>query len=264
MFEKELERIIEIARRNEHKPHFVEEADDIYFINGLGQKELIKHVKVYPRQKTVYGLDMFCKLIKTEWTADRQSFVDGKENDGIDAADMLMIDVQGHNLVSAYTQMFKDDENDFVRLNLYQAEERSMPGIPNGYLDFDEARIRFNASFDLTEDLDYVLNLLSNVVRGENAEIKDNGVTQVVKVNKGVQMLAMEAVRPIVKLKPYRTFPEICQPESNFLLRIKDDKVGLFEADGGMWKQEAKLSIKRYLERELKDQIEAGVVVVGM
>jgi len=37
-----------------------------------------------------------------------------------------------------------------------------------------------------------------------------------------------------VTLKPFRTFAEVSQPESEFVLRLKEgNRVGLFEADGG-------------------------------
>lgn len=101
-------------------------------------------------------------------------------------------------------------------------------------------------------------------VKGDQAEIKDNGITQQVKVQTGIQLAGMENIRPIVRLEPYRTFPEIDQPESDFLLRVKDDQVGIFEADGGMWKLYAKTLIKAYLENELDYLIDEGKVIVGM
>ena len=55
------------------------------------------------------------------------------------------------------------------------------------------------------------------------------------------------------------------QPESEFLLRLDDNgNVGLFEADGGMWKQTAKASILAYFEDRLSDEVKAGKVVVMM
>jgi hypothetical protein len=39
-------------------------------------------------------------------------------------------------------------------------------------------------------------------------------------------------------------------------------EVGLFEADGGVWKLEAKQNIAEYFERELADLVESGQVVV--
>ena len=38
--------------------------------------------------------------------------------------------------------------------------------------------------------------------------------------------------------------------------------IGLFEADGGAWKLEAKHSIAQYFETHLKELIEAGKVIV--
>ena len=67
-------------------------------------------------------------------------------------------------------------------------------------------------------------------------------------------------IKPIVKLKPYRTFQEIDQPEGLFLIRIDERGITFTEADGGMWKLEARKTIKKYLEEKLKDS--SGVVVM--
>ena len=75
----------------------------------------------------------------------------------------------------------------------------------------------------------------------------------------------MVAVKPRVPLRPYRTFLEVEQPESEFLLRLDDNgNVGLFEADGGMWKQTAKASITAYFEEKLAQEIKDGKIVVMM
>lgn len=41
-----------------------------------------------------------------------------------------------------------------------------------------------------------------------------------------------------------------------------DQGVGFFEADGGIWKLEAKSNIAKYFEEHLKDLVDAGNVVV--
>jgi hypothetical protein len=56
-----------------------------------------------------------------------------------------------------------------------------------------------------------------------------------------------------VELRPYRTFREIEQPASKFVLRVKRGGEGqkpgcaLFEADGGFWKLEAIENIRKYI-----------------
>ena len=70
---------------------------------------------------------------------------------------------------------------------------------------------------------------------------EDNGVTQTVEARKGIALKAREQVKPRVPLCPFRTFLEVEQPESEFLVRMREGgEIGLFEADGGMWKLDAK------------------------
>ena len=88
-------------------------------------------------------------------------------------------------------------------------------------------------------------------------------MSQSVTVKKGVSLLENETVKPRINLSPFRTFREVPQPESEFILRLDNDgRVGLFEADGGVWKIEAKINIAEYFENQLEKEIEAGDVVV--
>lgn len=59
------------------------------------------------------------------------------------------------------------------------------------------------------------------------------------------------------------TILEVEQPESEFLLRVDPDEgIGFFEADGGIWKLEAKKNIADYFLKNMGDLIDAGKVVV--
>ena len=79
----------------------------------------------------------------------------------------------------------------------------------------------------------------------------------------GIELAATVEVRPYVNLQPFRTFLEVAQPESMFLLRLKEGgNVGLFEADGGVWRLEATRNIAGYFEENLKELVESGRVVV--
>lgn len=70
-------------------------------------------------------------------------------------------------------------------------------------------------------------------------------------------------IKPRVMLRPFRTFLEVEQPESEFLLRVDlDEGIGFFEADGGIWKLEAKKNIADYFLKNMGDLIDAGKVVV--
>jgi len=90
-----------------------------------------------------------------------------------------------------------------------------------------------------------------------------NGVTQTVEARQGVALNAVVEIKPRVMLRPFRTFLEVEQPESEFLLRVDPDEgIGFFEADGGIWKLEAKKNIADYFLKNMGDLIDAGKVVV--
>ena len=63
-------------------------------------------------------------------------------------------------------------------------------------------------------------------------------------------MCRLPITRACVTLKPFRTFREIEQPESEFILRYQNRngiEAALFEGDGGCWKLDAILRIKEWL-----------------
>lgn len=113
--------------------------------------------------------------------------------------------------------------------------------------------------FKDSEDLNYVLQLASNV-RDEKVGIsQDDGVSQTVSVRAGVALREGVTVKKKVTLAPMRTFPEVEQPSSEFLLRMRSSQVGevpsmaLFEAEAGAWKSEAIDSIAEYLRGRLAE-----------
>ena len=86
---------------------------------------------------------------------------------------------------------------------------------------------------------------------------------QTVEARQGVALNALVEVKPRVLLRPFRTFLEVEQPESEFLLRVDPDEgIGFFEADGGIWKLEAKKNIADYFNANLADLIQAGKDVI--
>ena len=113
--------------------------------------------------------------------------------------------------------------------------------------------------------VDYLLDLLSRMSKDSGVTTRDNGVSQEVEARQGVSLKALVQVKPRVALRPFRTFLEVEQPASEFLLRLDDDgNVGLFEADGGMWQQTAKASIAAYFEDKLAQEVKDGKIVVMM
>lgn len=136
-----------------------------------------------------------------------------------------------------------------------------MESFPFGrFLPQEDFIIKLHSLFQKKEDDDfeYVSALVSKIKQADSADTEDDGITQNITVKKGVSgaLVGKENVKPIVRLSPYRTFREIEQPESQFLLRIKTEGgipyVALFEADGGQWRNEARTAIAEFLKANIK------------
>lgn len=216
-------------------------------INGqtYADKELVRippHVD-RPKIFDVSGLDSIVKLIRQE-----------KEKVGV----TVFVNVDNYKEVAVYTTYLPD----FSRNCLYRAVA-DVPGFPSGWREQDRAIIELRSLCIPGEGTDYLLDLLSRMSDEQTVTTNDNGVTQQVEARQGISLSSMVAVRPRVNLQPFRTFLEVAQPESEFLLRVDPKRgIGFFEADGGVWKLEAKRNIAGYFERELEDLIRAGKVVV--
>ena len=65
-------------------------------------------------------------------------------------------------------------------------------------------------------------------------------------------------------LRPYRTFQEVAQPESLFLIRVNERSISFTEADGGMWKLKARETVKEYFCKSFDKEISDGTVVVAL
>lgn len=131
------------------------------------------------------------------------------------------------------------------------------------WMDHERAIIELRTLYAPTPDREYLLDLLSSMDLQQGVKTTDNGVTQEVVAKRGVVLKESICVKPIVRLKPYRTFLEVDQPESEFLLRVNGEgQVALYEADAGAWKLEAKRNIAAWLEDKLSAEIESGGLIV--
>ena len=142
------------------------------------------------------------------------------------------------------------DISNLFKFDIFQSPEQLIIGL--------------QSCFEETEDLHYLLMLASNISSEASATVADDGVSQNVTLKSGVHLKSAATLRSKVKLAPYRTFREIPQPVSDFLLRVtargenqQQPGIGLFEAGGGQWKLAAMLAIKEYLAELVKAPIVA-------
>lgn len=131
----------------------------------------------------------------------------------------------------------------------------------------EEFIIKMRALFQPTEDLETVVAIVSRVVQQDSIETQDNGLAQSLQVKKGVSGALVEGIQTkgVYELRPFRTFRELQQPISKFILRLKAMEgrlpmVALFDAEGESWKYNAMLDVRDYLAEALK---ETGIPVLA-
>lgn len=110
---------------------------------------------------------------------------------------------------------------------------------------------------DGQNDRDRLIKTVSRIRFGTQVVAADSGLSQRVEVEEGPEILAEEKVENPVWLRPYRTFPEIDQPASAFIVRLRQIAGGigiaLFEADGGQWRLGAVRAIQVWLAAALAE-----------
>jgi hypothetical protein len=111
-----------------------------------------------------------------------------------------------------------------------------------------------NDDGSFAKDLDYVLQVASQITAENAVENADDGFAQRVAVKQGIALKQETILRPMIQLAPWRTFAEIDQVLSQFVFRARIEggaaKLALFEGDGGRWKLGAVAAIKTWLDAQ--------------
>ena len=175
----------------------------------------------------------------------------------------LYITIPDHLTVRCFGQ--PQPEARFVRQVYYEAKATDVPGWDERVqLGFEEAQIALRTRFQETADTLYAMKLLSDISCGAKVIYNDNGIATTVTTQKGIALQTNEQIKPLIKLKPYRTFQEVEQPESIFLIRLTDRGIVFTEADGGMWKLKARQTVKGFLEEQLAEEAASGSVYIAL
>ena len=236
MLKAMIEKIAEMAQ-----PKTYEVEGKTFASKGLTPVEAPRHS---PREIEVTGLDSVCKLVRHE--ADKVGM-------------KLFIQIKSYREVAVFSTYGEE----YRRFFLYKCTADT-PAVTTGrFLDYENAVIELRSLYIPNNGTEYLLKLLSSISNERKVTSSDNGVTQQVEARSGIALSSMVKVEPRVTLQPFRTFVEVGQPASEFLLRINErGEIGFFPADGGVWKLEATRNVAAYFEEKLHDLIESGNVVV--
>ncbi len=231
------------------QPQVVEIEGSSFVINGNGDAIEIHPDPVCPDTLPLNSLDALVKLVRTEACEF--------------AALPLYITIPSHLKVQCFAQ--PDAEKRYFRQFFYEVRATDVPGWePDTNMDFETAQIALRTRFEKTDDQTYCMKLLTDITTGSKITRNDNGIATTIMTQKGVALQESTPIKPIVTLRPYRTFQEVEQPDGLFLIRVSERGIRFIEADGGMWKLRARETIKDFLEDELAEELENGQVLIAL
>lgn len=213
-------------------------------MNGLAT-EILEHDIVPPENTKVFTLQGLVDFIKAD--------VDGCFDD---PAVRCLVVVESPRLVRVYSPIMGQKQQ---RLRIASCE------YCNEYITFDvdmkpdEFVVMLQCRFEDTDSRAKVLAVVGNMSSEQSDMTMDDGVTQKISIRKGVVTNGVTQFKNPAYLRPIRTFVEVEQPESPFILRVnagdpeskKPVTVSLHECDGGAWKVTAVQTIGNWLREKL-------------
>lgn len=203
-----------------------------------------------------------CEVLEISTLTSLVDYIKSRMTDDFSASlPKMIVHVQSESEVRLMS-VFNDD---MKRWEIVKVKAR-LPQIRlNEFISQEQFVIQTQSMFIDMLDRGLVLQVAGNVEDKTVANYGDDGVSQRATIKTGITNMEDVIVPNPVKLKPFRTFHEIDQPEINFVFRMKNGPGGiscaLFEADGGAWKFGTVHSIAEYLKKSL-DEIE-GIVVLS-
>lgn len=163
----------------------------------------------------------------------------------------MIIHVKSPTDVVLYSGLNKERKREY----LFESKTLVPAFRYDNWYDQERFLIELQANFEVTQDLLAIQKVSGNVEAKTTANYGDDGISQKTTIKQGIASKADVVVPNPVTLRPYRTFLEVEQPESQFVFRISDEggapHFKIVEAEGGLWRNEAMRRIKEYFEEEL-------------
>ena len=176
----------------------------------------------------------------------------------------LVVHVQGPHAVSLVSKLPSPDVDEQLRRTVYMVAACEAGPTFGQWMDPEDFIIWMLSSFDDGGAKADVLELVSSMKSENVRENTDDGYAQEVVVKSGIASVAAKKVQNPIQLQPYRTFTEVWQPMSEFIIRFRSRDgqkplIAVFESESGQWRLDALRHIKTWLSNELPK----GVLVIG-
>jgi hypothetical protein len=151
-------------------------------------------------------------------------------------------------------------ENDNTRFNYASARSDGLQFMFGHWWNVEDLIIALQTCFSrpdgIETDVDAIIQLIGNIASERVRNQEDDGFSQRVEIRSGLTTKSTVKVENPVRVRPWRTFFEVLQPESLAVLRFKErdnglPQVGLFESASKSWRAEAIASVRDWLRDRL-------------
>lgn len=222
-------------------------------IDGTVYTDKPLHLPEMPTIETLRtdNLSSIVNFIKHAWDADLHDIDDNVQQ---------IIHVEDAGKVNLYSSVC----NECMDRQKFMTAEWAGNKFPFGqFMNAEKFNILLQTFFMETDDLKMIQQVVGNLRDEAVQNYGDDGVSQSVTIRTGIATVGQVRVPSPAKLRPYRTFLEVEQPASLFILRMREGgQCALFEADGGLWRETARQNIRNYFEYELEKMVSEHKVVI--
>ena len=137
-----------------------------------------------------------------------------------------------------------------------------VPQIPFGkFLETEDFQVVMQTCFAESEARNVVMQIAGSASKEQSMRKSDDGMAQTVQVKTGVVTVGDVTIKNPVPLTPLRTFHEVDQVTSPFILRFDENaNAALYEGDGGAWKLQAVTRVAKWLREKLEG---CNICVIG-
>lgn len=175
-------------------------------------------------------------------------------DEGAEAATVSAVHVVSPTLVRAVGDIHGDFAQRFT-------VAEAVPFLPDHKfqlgraLSLEDFIIGMQSHFIQDDATKQILEIVGNIVDEEEVVTEDDGMSQTVVARAGIAGRQSISVPNPVTLRPFRTFPEIEQPSSQYIVRVNKGPTGpvaaLHPAGDAQWKVTAVERIVGWLEGEI-------------
>ena len=222
----------------------------LQYLVGLGQDKFQRFIAGNGFEYTTQGIERVLDPTPAAMKASTLTSLVDYIKGNIDQLGKLIIQVESPSKVYLSSELKVDKHREE-----YMECNAIVPRIAfDNFIETEKFNVMLQSNFVKNNDVEQLLIVTGSIKDEAVKQVGDDGISQSVTVKTGVATMGAVVIPNPVMLAPYRTFPEIEQPVSKFIFRMKSGPTAaIIEADGGAWRNEAMEGIKSFLKTELVD-----------